>query len=188
MLQCNPSLVFGLVVHYLNSFAALNTSNLRVRNFMTGAAREECLLTKAYFFVDARDIALCHVLASEKKEAAGKRFLIVADKFCNKQIAEIIGEMFPLLRDRLPTGEALETSDFPATGMPDFDNSGSVEVLGGNIGCSRKASWIPSRACRLWKRVDGKLRLLTLLWLGLHKLLFSSWQLISLLTHTRPST
>lgn len=97
---------------------------------MTGAAKEECPPSGVSFFVDVRDVALCHVLAAEKKEAAGKRFFIVADKFCNKQIAEIICEKFPQLRDKLPTGEALKSGDFPAAGTPDFDNSRSVDVLG----------------------------------------------------------
>lgn len=97
---------------------------------MTGAAKEECPPTNAYFFVDVRDVALSHVLAVEKKEAAGKRFVIVAGNFCNKQIVEIIGENFPQLRDRLPTGEALKPGDFPAAGKPDIDHRRSVEVLG----------------------------------------------------------
>ncbi|MCJ1426180.1 methylglyoxal reductase (NADPH-dependent) gre2 [Sticta canariensis] len=119
---------------------ALNTSNLRVHNSMTCAAREECPSTKAYYFVDIRDIALCHVLAAEKKEAAGKPFLFAADKLCNNQIAEITGEKFPQLRGRWPTGEALKTGDFPATGMPGFDNSRSVEAL--RITCSSLAESI----------------------------------------------
>lgn len=130
VLQCNPPLVLGPIVHYLNSLDALNTSNQRVRNLMTGAAKEECPPTGTFFFVDVRDIALSHVLAAEKEEAAGKRFFIVADKFSNKQIAEIIGEKFPQLKDRLPTGDALKPGDFPAAGTPNFDNRRSVEVLG----------------------------------------------------------
>lgn len=70
------------------------------------------------------------VLAAEKEEAAGKRFLIVADQFCNKQIVEIIRDKFPQFRDALPTGEVLESGGFPAAGVPDFDNRRSVEVLG----------------------------------------------------------
>lgn len=97
---------------------------------MTGAAKDECPPTNAYLFVDVREVALSHVLALEKKEAAGKRFVIVAGNFCNKQIVEIIGENFPKLRDRLPTGEALKPGDFPAAGKPDIDNRRSVEVLG----------------------------------------------------------
>ncbi|MCJ1471162.1 methylglyoxal reductase (NADPH-dependent) gre2 [Pseudocyphellaria aurata] len=128
--SCNPPLVLGPIVHYLNSLDALNTSNQRIRNFMTGAAKEECPPSGVNFFVDVRDVALSHVLAAFQGEAAGKRFFIVADKFSNKQIAEIMSEKFPHLRDLLPTGNALKSGDFPATGTPDFDNTRSVEVLG----------------------------------------------------------
>ena len=130
VLQCNPPLVLGPIVHYLNSLDALNTSNQRIRNLVTGAAKEECPPTGTFFFVDVRDVALSHVLAAEKQEAAGKRFFIVADKFSNKQIAEIIAEKFPQLKDGLPTGDALKSGDFPAAGTPGFDNRRSVEVLG----------------------------------------------------------
>ena len=97
---------------------------------MTGAAKEKCPPTGNYFFVDVRDIALGHVLALEKEEAAGKRFFIVASHFSNKEIAGIIGKRFPELRDNLPTGEALVSGDYPAAGIYDFDNRRSVEVLG----------------------------------------------------------
>lgn len=97
---------------------------------MTGAAKERCPPTGNFFFVDVRDIALGHVLAMEKEEAAGKRFFIVASHFSNKEIAEIIGKRFPELKDKLPTGEALASGDYPAAGIYNFDNRRSVDVLG----------------------------------------------------------
>ncbi len=57
------------------------------------------------------------------------RFFIVAGRFCNKEIAEIIGEEFPELRDRLPSGEALKPGDYPGVGTSGFDNSRSVGAL-----------------------------------------------------------
>lgn len=102
-----------------------------VHQFITGAATQSCPPPlRSCFFVDVRDFALSHVLAAEKEEAAGERFVIVADKFCNKQMAEVISENFPDLSYRLPTGEQLKSGDFPAGGTPDFDNRRSVEVLG----------------------------------------------------------
>ena len=97
---------------------------------MTGAAKSSCPPTTNYLFVDVRDLALAHVLAAEKLEAGGKRFFIVGGHFCNKQIAEIIGEEFPGLRDKLPSGEALKPGDFPEKGTYGFDNSRSKKVLG----------------------------------------------------------
>lgn len=109
----------------------LSSCSKLVDQFIQGRATQSCPRpTILSFFVDVRDFALGHVLAAEKKEAAGKRFVMVADKFCNKQIAEVLSENFPDLSDRLPKGENLKSGDFPAGGIPDLDNRRSVEVLG----------------------------------------------------------
>jgi len=47
---------------------------------------------------------------------AGKRFLIVADKFCNRDIVDVIAEKFLGLRGRLPMGGALKSGMFPPGG------------------------------------------------------------------------
>lgn len=77
-----------------------------------------------------RDLALGHALAVEKDEAAGKRFFMVGGKFSNKEIAEIVADEFPELREKLPSGEALKPGDYPERGSYGFDNSRSREVLG----------------------------------------------------------
>ncbi|KAI1819610.1 NAD(P)-binding protein [Xylaria intraflava] len=127
---CNPPLVLGPVVHELKSLSALNTSNQRIRDLMSGAAKAACPPTGNHLFVDVRDLALGHALALEKPEAAGKRFFMVAGKFSNKEIAGIIGEEFPALRENLPVGDALKPGDYPAQGSYGFDNTRSREVLG----------------------------------------------------------
>ncbi|MCJ1464135.1 methylglyoxal reductase (NADPH-dependent) gre2 [Pseudocyphellaria aurata] len=104
--------------------------NQRVRAYLQGAAIQ---VFPPIFFVDSRDAAMSLVLAAEKEEAAGKRFLIVAGKYNDKQIMGIIGHKFPQFRQPrvyLPTGEALETGNLSAPRVPDFDNRRSVEVLG----------------------------------------------------------
>lgn len=128
--QCNPPLVLGPVVHNLSSLKNLNTSNQRIRDLMTGAGKYSCPPTGNHLFVDVRDLALAHVLAAEKEEAAGQRFFMVGGMFSNKEIAEIIAESFPELRENLPTGDALKPGDYPAGGSYGFDNSKAKEVLG----------------------------------------------------------
>ena len=130
LVQCNPPLVLGPIVHYLNSLSALNTSNQRIRDLMTGAAKDSCPPTMNYLFVDVRDLAQAHVLAAEKPEAGGKRFFIVGGHFCNKEIAEIIGDVFPDLRAKLPTADALKPGDYPEKGTYGFDNERSKSLLG----------------------------------------------------------
>lgn len=129
---CNPPLVLGPIVHYLNSLESLNTSNLRIRDLITGAAQAKCPPTGNYLWVDVRDLAEAHVLAMEKPETAGKRFFITKGNFCNREIVEIIMKEFPEYKDRLPQGEALKPGDFPEGGPTGYLNAQSLEVLGVN--------------------------------------------------------
>ncbi|MCJ1357744.1 MAG: methylglyoxal reductase (NADPH-dependent) gre2 [Icmadophila ericetorum] len=127
---CNPPFVFGPIVHYLNSLSALNTSNQRIRDIMTGAMKEKLGPTGMYLWVDVRDLALAHVKAVEVEEAAGKRFFLTAGKFANVEVVEIIKDAFPDLADKLPNGEALKEGEMPKEEMFSYDNSRSKEVLG----------------------------------------------------------
>ncbi|WEW60454.1 Glycine-rich RNA-binding protein 2, mitochondrial [Emydomyces testavorans] len=126
---CNPPLVIGPVVHHLGGLDAINTSNERIRDFITGAAKNGCPRTGTNLWVDVRDIALAHALAAEKPEAANQRFFIVAGKFCNKEIVEIISNAFPELRSKLPEGEALKPGDYPPEGSFGFSNQRSKDIL-----------------------------------------------------------
>ena len=127
---CNPPLVLGPIVHYLNSLEALNTSNQRIRDLITGAAKSKCPPTGNYLWVDVRDLAEAHVLAMEKEETAGRRFFVTKGNFCNREIVEIIAEEFPEYKWDLPTGEALKPGDYPDGGPTGWDNTESIEVLG----------------------------------------------------------
>ena len=124
-----PPLVLGPIVHYLNSLDALNTSNQRVRNMITGQCKKKLPDTGTYLWVDVQDLALAHVKAMELPEAADKRFFITAGYFTNKQIAEIIRKHFPEYRDQLPPPED-KSGDFPEGGVYKYDNSRAMKVLG----------------------------------------------------------
>ncbi|PQE29803.1 hypothetical protein CJF32_00000453 [Rutstroemia sp. NJR-2017a WRK4] len=125
----NPPLVLGPIVHYLNSLSALNTSNQRVRDLMTGKCKEQIPDTGTFIWVDVRDLALAHVKAIEVPEAAGKRFFITAGYFSNKEICEIIRKNFPELESQLP-GKEVKGGDYPEGGLYKYDNKRTVEVLG----------------------------------------------------------
>ncbi|KAF2135654.1 uncharacterized protein K452DRAFT_346791 [Aplosporella prunicola CBS 121167] len=127
---CNPPLVLGPVQHHLDSLAALNTSNQRIRDLITGAAKAACPPTGNHLFVDVRDLALAHALAVESPAAAGQRFFLVGGKFSNKEIVQIIAAEFPELRAKLPEGDALKPGDYPERGSYGFDSSKAKEVLG----------------------------------------------------------
>src|SRR5205823_5463794 len=114
-------LVLGPIVHYLNDLSALNTSNQRVRNLITGQNKESIPDTGVYLWVDVRDLALGHVKAMELPEAGGKRFFFTAGYFSNKEIAEIIRKNFPEYRNELPA-EGVKGGDYPEGGVYGFDN------------------------------------------------------------------
>ncbi|KAK7920637.1 NADPH-dependent aldehyde reductase ARI1 [Apiospora marii] len=129
-----PPLVFGPVVHHLNSLQAINTSNARFVDVMQGKMRDEIAATGVHFWVDVRDVALAHVQAMEKAEAGGKRFFVLAGKFSNREIVDAVRKNFPELQDKLPAEDA-KGGDYPEGGFPGYDNSQATNVLG--------IKWIP---------------------------------------------
>ena len=122
-----PPLVFGPVVHYLNSLDAINTSNARIRDMIQGKMKEKLAPTGTFIWVDVRDLALAHVKAIELLEAAGKRFFVTAGYMSNKDIAKCIRKNFPHLRPQLPSEDS--ENDMPAN-LFKYDNSRSIDVLG----------------------------------------------------------
>jgi nucleoside-diphosphate-sugar epimerase len=124
-----PPLVLGPIVHYLNSLDALNTSNQRIRNLITGQCKNEIPDTGTFIWIDVRDLALAHVKALEVPEAADKRFFITAGYFTNKEICEIIRKNFPEYEKELP-GKDVKGGGYPEAGLYKYDNSRTVNVLG----------------------------------------------------------
>ncbi|KAJ5483241.1 hypothetical protein N7530_002487 [Penicillium desertorum] len=123
----NPPLVFGPIVHYLNSLESLNTSNQRLRNLIQGQMKEKIAPTGTFLWVDVRDVALAHVRAIEVPEAGGERFFVVAGFFSNKELADIARETHPKLESKLPSADS--PCDFPEN-IYEIDNNKSQKVLG----------------------------------------------------------
>ncbi|RDL38294.1 putative NADPH-dependent methylglyoxal reductase GRP2 [Venustampulla echinocandica] len=127
-----PPLVFGPVVHYLNDLKAINTSNARIRDAIEGKWTEGIPETGVYIWTDVRDLALAHVRALERPEAANKRFFVTAGYFSNRVLANIIRKNYPKLADKLP-GDSVQGGDYPEGGQASVyktDNSRTREVLG----------------------------------------------------------
>ncbi|VUC31102.1 unnamed protein product [Clonostachys rosea] len=123
----NPPMVYGPVVHHLGSLSRLNTSNMRIRDFIQGKHRDnELPPTRNYLFTDVRDLALAHVKAIEVPEAGGKRFFVTAGHYTNKRIVDAIRETHPELSSRLAQNPI---DDLPAD-VYGYDNSRVKEVLG----------------------------------------------------------
>ena len=124
-----PPLVLGPIVHYLQSLDNLNTSNQRVAAIITGKAKEELPPTGTFIWTDVRDLALAHVKAAELPEAANKRFFVTAGYFNNEEIADIIRDNFPELKDELPA-KGTKGGGYPEDGIFKYDNSRVKKVLG----------------------------------------------------------
>lgn len=125
-----PPLVLGPIAPYLQSDVDnLNTSNQRIATILTGKAKAELPPTGTFIWTDVRDLALAHVRAMELKEAGGKRFFITAGHFSNEEIADIIRDAHPELKEKLPA-KGVKGGGYPSEGLYGFDNSRSKEVLG----------------------------------------------------------
>lgn len=126
----NPPLIFGPIAANTSSVEGMNTSNVRFVEFITGAVKEKCPPTGTLFWADVRDVALAHVLAIEKEEAAGQRYFTAVEPFCNVDLVKIIAESFPKYKDQLPTGDALKLGRYPEGGpLYKVDNSKVVKEL-----------------------------------------------------------
>ena len=123
-----PPIVFGPVVHYLNSLESLNTSNQRIRDMIQGKHKSELPPSMVSIWVDVRDVAMAHVKAIEIPEAANKRFFVTAGHYSNQEIAKCIRESFPEYREAVPEG--VPGGGDPPEGSFGYDNGKAREVLG----------------------------------------------------------
>ena len=124
-----PPLVLGPIVHYLQNLDNLNTSNQRIAAIMTGKAKEEIPPTGTFIWVDVRDLALAHVRAADSAEAQGKRFFVTAGYFSNEEIADIVRDSFPDLKEKVPA-KGVKGGGYPAEGIYKYDNARTKKVLG----------------------------------------------------------
>ncbi|KAL8716550.1 MAG: hypothetical protein Q9225_006131, partial [Loekoesia sp. 1 TL-2023] len=93
--QMNPPLVFGPIHPKLQTLDTLNTSNQRIRDMMLGKMQDDISPSGVYIWVDVRDLALAHIRAAERPEAAGKRFFVTAGYYSNREIADYVRELLP---------------------------------------------------------------------------------------------
>lgn len=100
----NPGYVFGPQFSNDSVSKVLNTSCEFVNSVVHSKPGSE-IQPISGSFVDVRDVAKAHLLAFEKEEAFGKRLMLVEDGFSLQQVADIINEEFPQLRESIATGK-----------------------------------------------------------------------------------
>jgi len=128
----NPPMVFGPIVHALDSLDNMNTSNQRILSAAQGKFKDEIPPSGVHLWVDVRDVAEAHVAAFEKPDAANKRFFVTAGYFSNKELCQIIKKNFPdfkdLPSDSTPGGDYPEGT--PEKGLYTYNNKRSIDILG----------------------------------------------------------
>ncbi|SNX88046.1 related to GRE2 - methylglyoxal reductase (NADPH-dependent) [Melanopsichium pennsylvanicum] len=90
LVTINPPLVFGPILHQVDSPEKLNTSVGFVWGLLHGSKKEDDLLAPAGNCVDVRDVAYAHVEALVRSDAGGNRFATSLGPFVYQDVVDII--------------------------------------------------------------------------------------------------
>jgi len=135
----NPPNVFGPALHEVSSPSALNQSLFDWYDVVLTPSRQgkdvSALATTGGAWVDVRDLADAHLLALEKNEAGGERFIICKGKFVWQEFVDAAKSVNPKVISTLANPDVLKAEDDMSAKpvkayMVDFDNSKGMEILG----------------------------------------------------------
>ncbi|GFZ47245.1 hypothetical protein JCM24511_04988 [Saitozyma sp. JCM 24511] len=124
----NPPLVIGPVIHECASPLKVNTSVAMFYVFAAGMKREEDLPAPYHGWVNVSDVALAHVRALERPEAAGERFITANGFVFGQDYCDVLHKRFPDLPN-VPVGQP-DTHEERNKQVPTFDGSKAAKVLG----------------------------------------------------------
>ncbi|KAL4966185.1 MFS general substrate transporter [Aspergillus stella-maris] len=96
-----PGMVFGRMIHPLDSLASLNASNQIVWDVLRA---DEIPVTKAPVWIDVEDLAIVSLRALTAPLNGHERFLVAQGAYDTQEIADIVREGIPEFRDRVPVG------------------------------------------------------------------------------------
>lgn len=133
LVTVNPPLVLGPVNHHLASLDAINTSNARIADAVSGKWKKSGVSDTGVVFgwVDVRDLAEAHIRALELPEAGGKRLLTASDRFfANRDIYDIVKANFSEYADKLPAEELKGGELPPENEIYKVDKSVTDKLLG----------------------------------------------------------
>ncbi|KAJ3573252.1 hypothetical protein NP233_g2547 [Leucocoprinus birnbaumii] len=125
----NPPFVFGPAIHEITGGpASLNTSLKLWYDVVIGdGPKTEQLLSTSNGWADVRDIALAHVLALQKQEAAGERVIVCSGSFTWQEWLDEANKIHPY---PLPNPPAKGIPELEKIYMVQYDLSKEKRVLG----------------------------------------------------------
>ncbi|KAI8812936.1 hypothetical protein BJ742DRAFT_768059 [Cladochytrium replicatum] len=88
-----PPIIYGPIITKLESLDDVNTSNMHVLGYITGA--EKAVFPMRYEFSDVRDIAAAQIKAVKAPGARNKRIIVTSGLHTHGQVVKLLSEKFP---------------------------------------------------------------------------------------------
>lgn len=127
----NPPYVFGPIIHDVPGPDKINTSMADFYNtLLKGAKDDKTLATLGSCWIDVRDLALAHILAIEKQEAGGNRFLVSQGPFKWQDFVDAAHEAGVYPESALPKGVPGAGKGPNVTHLLNYDTSKAAKLLG----------------------------------------------------------
>ncbi|GHJ85946.1 hypothetical protein NliqN6_2348 [Naganishia liquefaciens] len=101
----NPPLVFGPIIHQVDSPENLNTSVANFWSYIEGKKTDDDLKESSGNWVDVRDVALAHYKALTVPAAGGNRFITSNGPFNGQDVVDIIHAFPGPALDKVPRGK-----------------------------------------------------------------------------------
>ncbi|OOO13804.1 NAD-dependent epimerase/dehydratase [Aspergillus oryzae] len=124
-----PPMIYGPNINATH-VSQLNITSADIYRFMSPDSKPSDPIPDNGFWswVDVRDVAQAHLKAYEVPEAGGERFFICAGNYSYQQIADILREKVPEVKDRVPIGKP--GSGFGGVELYTPDAGKSQRILG----------------------------------------------------------
>ncbi|CAK9438297.1 uncharacterized protein LODBEIA_P25210 [Lodderomyces beijingensis] len=123
-----PGYVLGPQTFPIENKKELNTSAETINKLLKLKPNDKIPKGEGVY-IDVRDVAKAHIKAFEEEKAQGQRLLLIAGKYNNQEIVNIIREDFDVLDQILPEGNPAAAKDF-APRLDKWHNEETRKILG----------------------------------------------------------
>ncbi|KZT23515.1 D-lactaldehyde dehydrogenase [Neolentinus lepideus HHB14362 ss-1] len=127
----NPPYVYGPVIHHVPSPEQINASMAEFYNtILKGVKDTSQLASLGDCWIDVRDLALAHVLAIEKEQAGGNRFIVSQGPYKWQDFVDAAHKAGVYPESAIPKGGLSSGYAASVTHLIDYDTSKAARVLG----------------------------------------------------------